>query len=54
MKQAKQAINQGMDLSIDEAVQLEHAAYVKLIPTKDRKEGLLAFQEKRKPDYHGS
>ncbi|GAA0338304.1 enoyl-CoA hydratase [Oceanobacillus oncorhynchi subsp. oncorhynchi] len=54
MKQAKKAINQGIDLPIDEAVQLEHASYVKLIPTKDRKEGLLAFQEKRKPDYHGS
>ncbi|WP_179134538.1 enoyl-CoA hydratase [Oceanobacillus timonensis] len=54
IKQAKQAINQGMDLPMDEAVQLEHASYLKLIPTKDRKEGLLAFQEKRKPDYHGN
>ncbi|MFD1066174.1 enoyl-CoA hydratase-related protein [Oceanobacillus locisalsi] len=54
IKQAKKAINQGMDLPMDEAIQLEHASYKKLIPTKDRKEGLLAFQEKRKPDYHGN
>ncbi|WP_194165697.1 enoyl-CoA hydratase [Oceanobacillus sp. CFH 90083] len=54
MKQAKKAINQGIDLPIDKALQLEHASYVKLIPTKDRKEGLLAFQEKRKPDYQGN
>ncbi|WP_040985403.1 enoyl-CoA hydratase [Oceanobacillus jeddahense] len=54
MKQAKKAINQGIDLSIDKAIQLEHESYLKVIPTNDRKEGLLAFQEKRKPDYHGS
>ncbi|MFD1413544.1 enoyl-CoA hydratase [Oceanobacillus jeddahense] len=54
MKQAKKAINQGIDLSIDKAIQLEYESYLKVIPTNDRKEGLLAFQEKRKPDYHGS
>lgn len=54
VKQAKKAINQGVNLPLDKAIQLEHESYLKVIPTKDRKEGLLAFQEKRKPDYHGN
>lgn len=54
VKQAKKAMNQGIDLPLNEAIQLEHESYLKVIPTKDRKEGLLAFQEKRKPDYHGN
>lgn len=54
IKQAKKAINQGIDLPIDKAIQLEHESYLKVIPTKDRKEGLLAFQEKRKPNYGGN
>ncbi|GGP15985.1 enoyl-CoA hydratase [Oceanobacillus neutriphilus] len=54
VKQAKKAINQGINLPLDKAIQLEHESYLKVIPTKDRKEGLQAFQEKRKPDYRGN
>lgn len=53
LRQAKKAINQGLDASIEKGLEVEHAAYLELISTQDRQEGLLAFQEKRKPDYQG-
>lgn len=51
--QAKRAINQGMEVSIDVGLKIESLAYEQLIPTRDRQEGLLAFAEKRKPNYIG-
>ena len=32
---------------------IEERCYSKLIPTKDRLEGLAAFKEKRSPNYQG-
>lgn len=51
--QAKRAINQGIEVSIDVGLKIESLAYEQLIPTRDRREGLLAFAEKRKPNYIG-
>lgn len=51
--QAKWAMNQGIEVSLDKALEMESMAYQLLIPTKDRKEGLVAFAEKRKPNYIG-
>lgn len=51
--QAKKAINQGMQVSIDIGLKIESLAYEQLIPTRDRQEGLQAFAEKRKPNYTG-
>jgi enoyl-CoA hydratase/carnithine racemase len=53
LKQAKTAINQGMQTDINTALKIEHLSYLQTMPTKDRQEGLLAFQEKRKPEYKG-
>ncbi len=50
---AKQSINEGVNLSLAEGLQLEHELYKKTIPSEDRKEGLTAFKEKRKPEYKG-
>ena len=47
------AINKGMETDLDTGLAIEHLAYQKTIPTEDRKEGLLAFSEKRKPNYQG-
>jgi len=49
--QAKSVINRGMEMDINNALQIETNAYEVVIPTKDRIEGLKAFLEKRKPDY---
>lgn len=50
---AKQSINEGLDLNIEEGLKLEHELYKKTIPSEDRKEGLAAFKEKRTPKYKG-
>jgi len=53
LKQAKLAIDLGYDVDIDRGLNIEHLCYKETIPTEDRREGLLAFQEKRKPKYKG-
>ena len=50
--QAKSVINRGMEMDINNALQIETNAYEMVIPTKDRIEGLKAFLEKRKPQYN--
>jgi enoyl-CoA hydratase/carnithine racemase len=51
--QAKYVINRGLEMPIEEALQLESDGYEVCIPTKDRVEALIAFKEKRKPDFKG-
>ena len=46
---AKQAINIGMDMSLEEGIQLEANLLGVVFSTDDKKEGLTAFLEKRKP-----
>jgi len=53
LRQAKQAIDQGYDRDLEAGLALETRAYIQLLNTKDRLEGLKAFAEKRKPDYKG-
>ncbi|MED4890056.1 enoyl-CoA hydratase [Lysinibacillus fusiformis] len=51
--QAKVAMNQGVEVDLATGLKIESLAYSALIPTEDRLEGLLAFQEKRAPQYSG-
>ncbi len=51
--QAKIAMNQGVEVDLASGLKIESLAYSALIPTEDRLEGLLAFQEKRTPQYSG-
>ncbi|WP_156289776.1 enoyl-CoA hydratase [Oceanobacillus salinisoli] len=53
LQQAKTAINKGIQTDITTGLAIEHLAYRETIPTIDRKEGLQAFSEKRKPNYKG-
>lgn len=53
LRQAKTAINHGMQTDINTGLLIEHLAYKETIPTRDRLEGLEAFQQKRKPLYKG-
>ena len=53
LQQAKIAVDQGFDQNLSEGLALETKAYVRLINTKDRKEGLSAFSNKRQPKYTG-
>lgn len=53
VRQAKWAIERGMETDISTGMSLETQAYERLIPSKDRLEGLAAFREKRSPRYRG-
>ena len=53
LMQAKLAMNQGIEVDLTTGLKIESLAYSALIPTKDRLEGLRAFQEKRAPHYLG-
>jgi enoyl-CoA hydratase/carnithine racemase len=53
IRQAKQAIHRGLQMSLADGLAFEIEAYNRLIPTADRREGVLAFNERRKPDFRG-
>jgi len=53
IRQAKRAIQQGVEKSWEEALQWEVECYKPCLYSKDRLEGLKAFSEKRKPIYQG-
>jgi enoyl-CoA hydratase/carnithine racemase len=53
LRYAKEAINKGMGLTLDQGLRLEGDLYFLLHTTKDRTEGIRAFQGKRKPTFEG-
>ncbi len=52
-RQAKQAIHKGLQMSLTDGLAFEIEAYNRTIPTADRREGVAAFNEKRKPKFEG-
>ena len=50
---AKAAIDGGLELPLDDGLDLERREYERTLATTDRLEGLAAFGEKRKPVYRG-
>jgi enoyl-CoA hydratase/carnithine racemase len=53
LRQAKRAIDEGLSLPMEEALDLENRMYQDCLGTKDRLEALQAFAEKRKPVFTG-
>ncbi len=53
VRQAKQAIHRGLQMSIWDGLAFEIEAYNRMVPTEDRREGVLAFNERRKPNFQG-
>lgn len=53
LRQAKIAIDQGFDRDLEAGLALETRAYLELVNSRDRLEGLAAFAEKRQPVYRG-
>jgi enoyl-CoA hydratase/carnithine racemase len=47
------AIHQGMDAAIDDGLAIEEAAFARIVPTHDAREGVAAFLEKRPPKFLG-
>ena len=52
-RQIKQSVNMGANMDLQSAMMFEIEAYNRMVPTDDRREGILAFNEKRKPVYRG-
>jgi enoyl-CoA hydratase len=53
VRQAKHAIHFGTQMDLASAMMFEIEAYNRMVPTADRREGVLAFNEKRKPRFIG-
>lgn len=53
VRQAKWAIDQGADLPFEDGLEREHEAYMRAIASEDRREGIAAFNEKRRPNFSG-
>lgn len=52
-RQIKHAVNTGMQMDLASALMFEIEAYNRLPPTEDRREGVAAFNEKRRPVFKG-
>ena len=53
VRQAKQAIHKGLQMGLMDGLAFEIEAYNRTVPTDDRREGVLAFNQKRKPRFQG-
>lgn len=53
LRNAKRAINEGAEMSLDKGLQREIELISELFETKDFEEGAKAFLEKRKPAFKG-
>ncbi|MFC1913440.1 enoyl-CoA hydratase/isomerase family protein [Chloroflexota bacterium] len=50
---AKEAVNKGLDVTLEQGLRLEADLYFLLHTTEDRTEGIRAFHEKRRPKFKG-
>jgi enoyl-CoA hydratase/carnithine racemase len=52
-RQIKQSVNYGLNMDLASGMMFEIEAYNRMVPTEDRREGIRAFNEKRKPNFQG-
>jgi len=53
LRYAKEAVNKGLDLTLEQGIRLESDLYFILHTTADRTEGITAFLQKRPPQFKG-
>lgn len=53
VRQAKHAIHHGMQADLATGMLFEIEAYQRMVKSRDREEGIAAFNEKRKPQFEG-
>lgn len=53
VRQAKQSIGRGVEMSLADGLAFEIEAYNRLVPTADRVEGVRAYNERREPRFEG-
>jgi enoyl-CoA hydratase len=52
-RQIKQSVNYGLNMDLASGMMFEIEAYNRMVPSEDRREGIRAFNEKRKPNFQG-
>jgi enoyl-CoA hydratase/carnithine racemase len=52
-RQVKHSVNYGLNMDLQSGMMFEIEVYNRMVPTDDRREGIRAFNEKRKPVYKG-
>jgi enoyl-CoA hydratase/carnithine racemase len=53
VRESKRAIDLGLDVPLEQAIELEDLAWRRAVATDDRREGIAAFNEKRDPRWKG-
>jgi len=53
IRQAKQSIHRGLQMSLADGLAFEIECYNRMVGTEDRHEGVRAFNEKRPPNFQG-
>ncbi len=53
LRLGKEAVAKGLDLTLEQGLRLEQDLYVLLQTTADRREGVRAFRERRRPRFRG-
>lgn len=53
LRMAKEAIDRGVEVGIEEGLRIERSCYNQTLFSEDRNEGLAAFADKRAPQYTG-
>jgi enoyl-CoA hydratase/carnithine racemase len=53
VRQIKHSVNQGLGVDLATGMMFEIEAYNRMVPTEDRREGVIAYNEKRKPNFQG-
>jgi enoyl-CoA hydratase/carnithine racemase len=53
VREAKAAIDRGLEVPLQQGLELEDAAWRRAVASEDRREGIAAFNEKRAPNWKG-
>jgi enoyl-CoA hydratase len=53
VRQVKKSIHHGLQMDLKRGLMFEIEAYNRLVGTEDRREGVLAFNQRRKPMFKG-